>query len=136
MLKLFNPCNPSEPILMIRMHKNFQLFATQNPGSGFFKGKREKLSSALIDRFTVKVFEEFPKDELIEIVNHKLQTCFGEASSKWMSELMVNVHETVKDILNDNQFKEKSPYDEITVRELLKLSERMCELKSGTLLNQ
>ncbi len=33
------------------MHPNFRLFATQNPASGFFKGKRETLSLSFLDRF-------------------------------------------------------------------------------------
>ena len=34
----------------VQMHPNFRLFAAQNPGTGFFKGKREALSATFLDR--------------------------------------------------------------------------------------
>jgi len=34
----------------IQMHPSFRLFAAQNPGTGFFKGKREALSATFLDR--------------------------------------------------------------------------------------
>ena len=44
----------------IKMHENFRLFATQNPATGKFKGKREALSSSFLDRFTPLVFQSVP----------------------------------------------------------------------------
>ena len=40
----------------VHMHPNFRLFAAQNPGTGFFKGKREALSATFLDRYIVKQF--------------------------------------------------------------------------------
>ncbi len=39
------------------MHPQFRLFCTQNPNTGMFKGKREKLSASFLDRFCGVVFE-------------------------------------------------------------------------------
>ena len=128
-LKLHNPCDAEIPVQLIPMHDNFRLFATQNPDNGFFKGKREKLSPALIDRFTTKVFEEFPKNELIEIVYFKLRKVYDEKRSKELSETIVDIHDIIRQKVNQKDFKEKTSYAEVTVRELLKLCDRMCHLQ-------
>ena len=128
-LKLHNPCDSEIPVQLIPMHENFRLFATQNPDNGFFKGKREKLSPALIDRFTTKVFEEFPKNELTEIVCFKLRKNYDERRSKDFSEIMVDIHEMIGKKVNEKDFKEKASYAEVTVRELLKLCDRMCHVQ-------
>ncbi len=41
---------------MIQVHRDFRLFATQNPAMGDFKGMREELSVSLMDRFRIDLF--------------------------------------------------------------------------------
>ena len=53
------------------MNANFRLFATQNPNSGLFKGKREQLSQSLLSRFLPVTFNELPEAEWQQIVQRK-----------------------------------------------------------------
>ena len=69
------------------------LFATQNPGTGFFKGKREKLSASFLSRFVPVVFKELPKSDWVEVVYRKLAAAApaGESDSSlrgWASRLV------------------------------------------------
>ncbi|CAF3680158.1 unnamed protein product [Rotaria sp. Silwood1] len=121
-LTIRNTSSSTEPIITHRMHKNFRLFATQNPNSGFFKGKREKLSSSFLSRFRPLIFKELPKQEWIEIVKNKLLSYFPY-QAEGLSQLMVSrFNECVKEELKrtDPKFEEIGPYAEITIRELLK----------------
>ncbi|CAF0986919.1 unnamed protein product [Didymodactylos carnosus] len=121
-LTIRNTSSSSEPIIIHRMDKNFRLFATQNPNSGFFKGKREKLSSSFLSRFRPLIFNELPKQEWVEIVKNKLLPYFPY-QAEGLSQLMVSrFNECVKGELNrtDPKFEEIGPYAEITIRELLK----------------
>ena len=54
------------------MHPDFRLFATQNPNSGLFKGKREALSQSFLSRFLPVTFEELPRKDWIDIIGGKL----------------------------------------------------------------
>lgn len=58
----------------LHQKEGFRLFATQNPNAGFFKGRREVLSAALLDRFVPVVFQQLPYGEWEEIVSTQLQT--------------------------------------------------------------
>ena len=129
-LSLHNPCNSTQPIEIINMHENFRLFATQNPSVGFFKGKREKLSQSLLDRFTVYYFDELPIDEWVEIAQNKLSKSFSNDEAKSLSQIVVkSIHMIVKEKTGEKKFQEKAAYAEITIRELFKLCERLIFLK-------
>ncbi|CAF1360682.1 unnamed protein product [Adineta steineri] len=121
-LTIKNTSSSTEPIITHRMHKNFRLFATQNPNSGFFKGKREKLSPSFLSRFRPLIFKELPKHEWIEIVKNKLLPHFPY-QAEGLSDIMVSrFNERLKEELyrTNPKFEEIGPYAEITIRELLK----------------
>ncbi|CAF1361581.1 unnamed protein product [Adineta steineri] len=130
-LTIRNTSSSTEPVVTHRMHKNFRLFATQNPNSGFFKGKREKLSSSFLSRFRPLIFKELPKHEWTEIVKNKLLPHFPY-QAEGLSELMVlRFNERLKEELNrtNPKFEEIGPYAEITIRELLKWIRLMIRQK-------
>lgn len=52
---------------LIVPHRNFMLFATQNP-PGIYGG-RKQLSQALKSRFLIFGLEEYPDGELLEIIH-------------------------------------------------------------------
>ena len=131
-LILHNPYDSTKPVETITMDQNFRLFATQNPSVGFFKGKREKLSQSLLDRFTVYYFDELPTNEWIEIAKKHLDKSFTEYEANTLSERIVNnIHMNIKRIINEKEFQEKEAYAEITIRDLFKLCERLVFLKNN-----
>ncbi len=56
----------------VQRHPGFRLFATQNPASGGFRGKRERLSPSLLTRFQLCVFEGLPRAEWEAVVRELL----------------------------------------------------------------
>ena len=121
-LILQNSSSAEQSLIVHSMHKNFRLFATQNPNTGFFKGKREKLSPSFLSRFRPIIFKELPDNEWCEIAERRLLSHF-QVESKPLAELMV----TNFNVWLRNKFKntekaslEVGPYAEITIRELLK----------------
>jgi len=64
--------NATDSVRRIVRHRDFQLFATQNPNSGFFRGKREKLSGSILSRFRCVVFNKLSDIEWLSIVEKKL----------------------------------------------------------------
>ena len=124
-LTLNDPCNATESQISIPMHHDFRLFGTQNPNTGFFKGKREKLSLSLLDRFTVYFFDEFSDHEWTEIIKEKLLEKFGLEEANELSEFMVKkVHRQIKTAMCKGDFDEVCSYSAISMRELL----RWCEI--------
>ncbi|CAF1151526.1 unnamed protein product, partial [Rotaria sordida] len=111
-----------QSVIVYHMHENFRLFATQNPNTGFFKNKREKLSPSFLSRFRPLIFKELPDIEWREIAHKKLLPyLFDEAES--LAELMVsNFNAKIKKMLNNNEqtLIETGPYAEVSIRELLK----------------
>jgi hypothetical protein len=71
-ITLHNPSSASQPIITLQQAEGFRLFATQNPNSGFFKGRREALSSALLNRFVPVVFQQLPAAEWEAVVAAQL----------------------------------------------------------------
>ncbi|CAF4763759.1 unnamed protein product, partial [Rotaria sp. Silwood1] len=121
-LILRNLSSVEESLKNYKMHENFRLFATQNPNTGFFKGKREKLSPSFLSRFRPIIFTELPESEWCDIVQERLLSYFqGEA--KLLAEYMVNnFNRRLKKKFNSSEKSslEIGPYAEITIRELLK----------------
>ncbi|CAF3665321.1 unnamed protein product [Rotaria sp. Silwood1] len=121
-LILRDSSSAEQAILILSMHENFRLFATQNPSSGFFKGKREKLSASFLSRFRPITFKELPEHEWCEIVRNRLKKYIPDEAEAY-AELMVNrFHMKLREEYNrpDKASLEIGPYTEITIRELLK----------------
>ena len=121
-LTIRDTSSAEKPVVVYSMHKNFRLFATQNPNSGFFKGKREKLSASFLSRFRPLIFKELPDQEWIGIVQSRLQPNFAD-EAQGLAELMVKTFNVTlkKEMLDSNHpFEEVGPYSEISIRELLK----------------
>ncbi len=60
---------PTEEPLITR-HADFRLIATQNPATGSFRGKRERLSQELLSRFTLIAFKELSPEEWEQVRLH------------------------------------------------------------------
>ena len=128
-LILHNPCDSTKSIEIVKKDPKFRLFATQNPSVGFFKGKREKLSQSLLDRFTIYYFDELPTDEWVEIAKKQLEKSFARDEANNLSQkIVLKIHMSIKLKINEKEFQEKAAYAEITIRDLFKLCERLVFL--------
>jgi hypothetical protein len=120
---LSHPTDPYYPAL--ERHPNFRLFATQNPNNGFFKGKREKLSQALLNRFTLVLFRELPEEEWLIIVRKQLEASkFGKLEiAAEVANILVSWHFQFIDAVNSTEspFPEKFAYSEISLRDITRL---------------
>lgn len=119
---------------IISKHPNFRLFATQNPNSGMFKGKREKLSASFLGRFRPLAFQELPEQEWIDVISKKLCPHFDVHTAEALAAKMVSsFHVKVQARLYNKQirFPELEAYAEISIRELLKWVEHLCWYKKG-----
>ncbi|CAF3688580.1 unnamed protein product [Rotaria sp. Silwood1] len=117
-----NASSAQQSVVVHRMHPDFRLFATQNPNTGFFKGKREKLSPSFLSRFRPLIFKELPDCEWREIVQQRL-SFFIPDQAEVLAELLVShFNASIKKALNDSTqtYIETGPYAEISIRELLK----------------
>ncbi|CAF0915731.1 unnamed protein product [Brachionus calyciflorus] len=124
--------NSQEPSIKMQMHKDFRLFGTQNPNVGYFKGKREKLSFSLIDRFTLIYFKELSNEEWIEIITQRLiNKNFDKESSEVLSKKMIeNVHFNIQNEIKQSTFTEKTAYSTLSIREVLKWCDSILNLNS------
>eukprot|EP00854_Cymbomonas_tetramitiformis_P001994 gene1994-2679_t len=144
----------------LRRHPGFRLFATQNPGTGAFRGMRLPLSRAFLDRFHRLEFLPLGPDEWSQIVRRRLgkadlvQGCsavttgsnhpaFSAASQQkpgecdtgrlqWIADRMVSFHQALQAALQPPTasgsvatFPERGAHATITIRELLRWSQRM-----------
>ena len=127
-LQINNP-TLSEPNQHLPRHKDFRLFATQNPNTGLFKGKRETLSASLLDRFIPIIFNDFTRQEYQEIVKHKM-----EVSDNAVAEIMVKFHFRIKEMIHSaiNPFPEQESYSVISIRELIKWVEHYNSSSSSS----
>ncbi|CAF4810853.1 unnamed protein product, partial [Rotaria sp. Silwood1] len=126
----------------IQRHSDFRLFATQNPNSGFFKGKREDLPSSLLSRFVPVIFRKLPDDEWIDIIVDRLK-CLKpletDESLREMAEKIVKLHITIETLVHsdssieniEQRFPEIGPYTEISIRELLRLISHIALLQKS-----
>ena len=109
----------------IKKHKNFLLFATQNPNAGGFKGMREVLSDAFISRFQTLSLEPPAKEELVQILTETFQNKVPIVKDQrvivrsWANR-MVECHEQIKLEAMSQPFLHEGPNAIFTVRELLK----------------
>ncbi|CAF1367770.1 unnamed protein product, partial [Rotaria sordida] len=115
-----------EPIRRYRMHKDFRLFATQNPNSGFFKGKREKLSGSFLSRFRPIVFNELPINEWKQIIQGFFLLHFNETIVKHLSDRLILIFDSSirEKLVNEQNYltspMETGSYALFTIRELFK----------------
>ncbi|CAF3864955.1 unnamed protein product [Rotaria magnacalcarata] len=121
-LTINNNSSAQDSIVVYQMHDDFRLFATQNPSTGFFKDKREKLSSSFLSRFRPLVFTELPDFEWRDIVQQRLKPYLGNEADQYAELLVTNFNNRIKGALYDSRkgFVETGPYAEISIRELLK----------------
>ncbi|CAF4290181.1 unnamed protein product, partial [Rotaria magnacalcarata] len=119
-LTINNTSSSQDPVIIHRKHNDFRLFATQNPNSGFFKGKREKLSASSLSRFRPMIFKEMPDEEWRQIVEIRLKSYFPERAKSLSEDLVHKFNVELKQLLKKKNFEEIGPYTEISIRELLK----------------
>ncbi|CAF0973740.1 unnamed protein product [Adineta steineri] len=121
-LTIYNSGSADESVSVHSMHKDFRLFATQNPNTGFFKDKREKLSAAFLSRFRPLVFSELSFDEWWEIAQQRLYPFLKDESSSYATFLVKDFNKNLRNAINDpnQKYLEAGPYAEISIRELLK----------------
>jgi hypothetical protein len=123
-LQIFDPTNSANPQILIQKHPKFRLLATQNPNSGFYKGKRERLSASFLDRFRTIVFKRFENDELVQIA----KSIFGEDTKEYevdaiATSVVDKIHLKLVEIINPfKNFPEWEPYSEVSMRDLLRLT--------------
>ncbi|CAF4073881.1 unnamed protein product, partial [Rotaria magnacalcarata] len=138
-LIIHNMSSAQQSVIIHRMHPDFRLFATQNPSTGFFKGKREKLSPSFLSRFRPLIFKELPDSEWREIVKKRLSTLMPDQADVLAELLVSNFNANIKTALHDSTQKliETGPYAEISIRELLKWVELLlCWQKQNPLWSQ
>jgi MoxR-like ATPase len=104
-LKLHDSSEASEHVVTIQKHPGFRLFATQNPNTGYFKGKRETLSASFLTRFQPLVYTELPEEDLKLVIQGRFQETGGADGSNlmdtsqnltWLAGLMVKFHVKLK----------------------------------------
>jgi MoxR-like ATPase len=134
---MFSPTaneSSSDDVRTLGMHPNFRLFATQNPNTGFFSGKRQKHSQTFLSRFQPISFGRLPRDEWVGIVERNLEAKLppayfsypsAQAGLTLVSTRMVDCHFGVEKIVSNAgsaglPFIERGPHLEVTVRDLLK----------------
>ncbi|CAF4750847.1 unnamed protein product, partial [Rotaria socialis] len=138
-LIIHNMSSAQQSVVVHRMHPDFRLFATQNPNTGFFKGKREKLSPSFLSRFRPLIFKELPDSEWREIVKKRLSTLMPDQADVLAELLVSNFNANIKAALHDSTqtLIEAGPYAEISIRELLKWVELLlCWQKQNPLWSQ
>lgn len=115
----------------------FRLFATQNPGSGFFKGMRQALSDSFLSRFRPCNFSDLPSAEWAQIIAEKLvakqprrsgakpgksvdSAPLSPVQAAEYAKIMVKVHDDYRGIVREASFKEQCAYSEVSIRDLLR----------------
>src|SRR5690606_18736232 len=120
-LQFQNPTLSEHIQSTVSRHESFRLFATQNPGTGFFKGKREKLSESFLTRFRIIAFKSLPREEWEQILKG------GELLPKPtrnLTEGLIVCHFDLERLMQSQDFREKTSYAQVSLRELL----RVCKL--------
>ncbi|CAF4345811.1 unnamed protein product, partial [Didymodactylos carnosus] len=108
-----------------QMHSEFRLFATQNPSTGQYKGARDTQSTALLNRFSIFIVEGPKDDELADIITNKLRN--EKFPFETQAKNMVKLHLEIMNRIKDNEFKKRNRnYAEITIRELFRWCQRLC----------
>jgi midasin (ATPase involved in ribosome maturation) len=111
----------------IRRHPEFRLFATQNPSTGSYKGKREVLSKSLLDRFVILQFAQLQQSEWVEVLHSKLVN--NSTDTTHSTEMQAIAFKLVQ---FHAQFVQLLPQSNVTMRELLKVVKHMIAIDNGT----
>jgi hypothetical protein len=112
---------------VLERHGKFRLFATQNPGSGLFKGKREQLSASFFDRFIPMYLLNMGEDGWKDICEDMFFKSPGEllhGEIELLVDQCMGIFKAVQKRLRSDAepaFPENGPQKEITVRDLLQL---------------
>lgn len=69
---------------------HFGMFAFIDLCSGFFKGKREKLSASFLDRFRPLNFQQLPAAEWEEVISSLFQPLFEPSEARSLAARMVS----------------------------------------------
>ena len=59
-------------VVEFQRHPNFRMFCTQNPSSGFYKGRREEQSAAMLSRYAPVTVEKPTDPEFKQIIKETL----------------------------------------------------------------
>eukprot|EP00400_MALV-I_sp_L67-5_P000794 gene794-183_t len=102
----------------VQIHPDFRIFATQNPNTGNFRGKREDQTKQLTDRFLFLNFDPLPKKEWEEVVAELLERQGIKGAPK-LAETMVDLHFKVQKKLQES-VQSNSSLCKVSIRELLK----------------
>lgn len=135
-LTLHDASSAANPIMTIPMHETFRLFATQNPNTGYFKGKREELSQSFTGRFISVAFCELPATEWKDVILSKLSaaaTLGGNLLLERVSCELVDHHTEFSELIRSAEFCENRPYAAVSIRELLQVTQHLVRhLKTRT----
>ncbi|WIA29986.1 hypothetical protein OEZ86_000084 [Tetradesmus obliquus] len=106
-ITLHNPSSASQPIIMLQQAPGFRLFATQNPNAGFFKGRREALSAALVNRFAAVMFQQLPAAEWEQVVAAQLAAGgLARQQACEVARVLVAFHGAVQEKISSSSFPE------------------------------
>ena len=107
-------------------HKNFRLFATQNPST--FVG-RNRLPNSFISRFEVVIMESVPQSEWGLIISSMLRQHFTPDQSEEIAHSVLGFHERIKEEVVAGALtpEHKQSYAEISPRELLRMVNGVCQ---------
>ncbi|CAM9430054.1 unnamed protein product, partial [Ectocarpus sp. 6 AP-2014] len=135
-LTLHDSSSAANPIMTIPMHEKFRLFATQNPSTGHFKGKREELSQSFTGRFILVMFCELPATEWKDVIFDKLSTAApsgGNSVLRGVSGDLVDHHIDFNELIRSDIFNENRSYAAVSIRELLQVTQHLVRhLQKGT----
>ena len=115
---------------VISMHPSFRLFAAQNPAVNEFRGKRETLSSSLLDRFQPLQLLPLPSSECAEIVANQLHPGSPDGLASTYAKRMVATHSAVSSCMSSRTGSSAQPpvLATFTLRDLLKWGARCSML--------
>lgn len=109
-ITLHNPSSASQPIITLQQAPGFRLFATQNPNAGFFKGRREALSAALVNRFAAVMFQQLPAAEWEQVVAAQLAAGgLARQQACEVARVLVAFHGAVQEKISSSSFPEVRP---------------------------
>uniref|UniRef100_A0A0G4GEL3 Midasin n=1 Tax=Chromera velia CCMP2878 TaxID=1169474 RepID=A0A0G4GEL3_9ALVE len=131
-LECVDSSSASRPVRVMRRHPEFCLFATQNPATGNFRGKKDRLPQSFLERFTPVELSCLPDSELEEIVEGKFgeRGLFVKCDTKRLgyAQRLVRFHREFERMTGRGDFEERAGYAEVSVRDLLRASEQLGRL--------
>jgi hypothetical protein len=132
-----NDLNHDQSAQLVHIHKDFRLFATQNPAAGHYAGQRSELSQSFMSRFKTIPFFQLPASEWQFIVQKMLQPSLGDGAEDPLqayASLMQQLHSSIETLIWQDKFLEcalRCPYAEVTVRDLLKVTKVAASILSS-----